>query len=110
MRPKPMIYRMIVQCVRAEIGIIAEYEASTPFPAFKSDDSLELLDCDPRTWDVNFAVHRIGTAQDGRVFSTMLVLVDSPVVENTGCIVMKQSGERVGPSETRFAQDYVTTD
>ena len=83
---------------------MAEYTASTPFPHFSTGDSLELLDCEPRTWDVNFATQRITSGKDGRVFCATLLLADSPVVENTGYIVKKQNGEEVGPSPTRFGR------
>ena len=102
MKPKPITYLLIVQCVRPEIGVIAEYVASTPFPAFQPGGHLELLDCDPTTWDVGDTIHRITTGNDGSVVCATLLLADSPVVENTGFVVKKQSGEKIGPSESRF--------
>ena len=103
-KPKPITYLLIVQCVRTEIGVMAEYVASTPFPSFKKGDLFELLDCDPSTWDAVDTVHRITTGTDGSVFCSTVILADSPVVENTGFIVKKQWGEEVGPSETRFGR------
>ena len=100
MEPKPITYLLIVQCTRPEIGVIAEYVASSPFPTFQGH--LELLECDPTTWDVGDAVHRITTGSEGNVICATLLLADSPVVENRGFVVRKQSGETVGPSETRF--------
>jgi hypothetical protein len=102
MQPKPIKYMLIVQCVRPEIGIMAEYVASTPFPNFQRGGHLELLDCDPTTWDVIDAIHRITVEKNGGVVCATLLLADSPVVENTGFVVQKQSGEEVGPSENRF--------
>lgn len=104
MKPKPIKYLLIVQCVRTEIGVMAEYVASTPFPHFQEGSSLELIDCDPKTWDVRGVIQRITTDKTGGVFCATLLLVDSPVVENTGFVVKKQSGEEVGPSETRFGR------
>lgn len=102
MKPKPITYSLIVQCVRPEIGVVAEYNASTPFPHFSAGVMFDLLDCEPRTWDVTGVVHRITTGNDGDVFCVTILLADSPVVENTGYIVKKQNGEEVGPSPTRF--------
>ena len=102
MKPKPITYLLIVQCTRPEIGVIAEFTASTPFPTFQGH--LELLECYPTTWDVGNAIHRITTGNDGSVICVTLLLADSPVVENRGCIVKKQSGETVGPSATRFGR------
>jgi hypothetical protein len=104
MKPKPITYTLIVQCARPEIGIMAQYIASTPFPHFPDGGSLELLDCDPKTWDVCFSTQRIASGKDGSVFISTLVLADSPVVENSGFVVRKQSGEEVGPSATRFGR------
>ena len=104
MKPKPITYLLIVQCVRPEIGVIAEYTASTPFPHFSAGDMFELLDCEPRTWDVNSAIHRITTSKGGHVVCATILLTDSRVVENTGYIVKKQNGEEVGPSLTRFGR------
>lgn len=104
MKPKPITYLLTVQCVRPEIGVMAEYVASTPFPHFPKDGHLELLDCDPRTWDVIDTFQRITSDKNGSVVCATWLLADSPVVENTGFIVKKQSGEEVGPSETRFGR------
>jgi hypothetical protein len=104
MKPKPITYLLVVQCIRPEIGIMAEYVASTPFPAVQRDGHLELLDCDPTTWDVFDVVQRITTDKKGGIVCATLLLVDSPVVENTGFVVKKQSGEEVGPSKTRFGR------
>ena len=104
MKPKPITYLLIVQCVRPEIGIMAEYIASTPFPNFQEGGDLELLDCDPKTWDVHHATHRITADKNGGVVCATLLLADSPVVENRGFVVKKQSGEEVGPSESRFGR------
>jgi hypothetical protein len=104
MKPKPIKYLLIVQCVRPEIGIMAEYIASTPFPDFKEGDYLQLLDCDPETWTVTSSIHRIATEKNGSVVCVKLLLADSTVVENTGFVVKKQSGEEVGPSESRFGR------
>lgn len=102
--PKPVKYLLIVQCVRPEIGVMAEYAASTPFPTFPKGGHLELLDCDPVTWDVIDTTNRIMTEDGGGIFCATLVLADSPVVENSGFVVRKLSGEEVGPSETRFGR------
>ncbi len=83
---------------------MARYVASTPFPPFQRGQFLELLDCEPRTWDVGASSHRIVAGEDGGVACLTLLLVDSPVVENTGYVVRKQSGEEIGPSETRFGR------
>jgi hypothetical protein len=83
---------------------MAEYVASTPFPNYQKGDFLELLDCDPRTWSVTDKIHRIATEDDGGVVCVTLLLADSPVVENTGFVVKKQSGEEIGPSDTRFGR------
>ncbi len=104
MKPKPISYLLIVQCERPEIGVMAEYAASTPFPHFSSGATLELLDCEPRTWDVRFVTHRIVAGKAGQVVCSTLLLVDSPVVENSGYIVKKQSGDTIGPSATRFGR------
>jgi hypothetical protein len=104
MKPTPLTYSLIVQCVRPEIGVMAEYTASSPFPHFSAGDMFELIDCEPRTWDVTSVLHRITTGNDGHVFCATVLLADSPVVENTGYIVKKQSGEEVGPSPTRFGR------
>jgi len=104
MKPKPITYLLIVQCTRTEIGIMAEYVASTPFPNFQKGGHLELLDCDPTTWDVIDIIHRIATDNKGCVVCSTLLLADSPVVENSGFVVKKQSGEEVGPSESRFGR------
>jgi hypothetical protein len=108
MDPKPITYLMIVQCIRPEIGVMAEFEASTPFPSIQAGGSLELLDCAPRTWDVLSVGNRIVTGSDGSLFCATLILVDSPVVENSGYVVKKRSGEEVGPSETRFGRASIT--
>lgn len=104
MKPKPIHYSLIVQCVRPEIGVLAEYAASTPFPHFSAGDGFELFDCEPRTWDVTDVAHRITKGDDGHVLCVTILLADSPVVENTGYIVRKQNGEEVGPSPTRFGR------
>lgn len=104
MEAKPMTYMLVVQCIRPEIGVIAEYSASTPFASLRTGDNLQLLDCEPRTWDVTDSVHRISSSPDGGVACATILLVDSPVVENTGYVVRKQSGEEVGPSESRFGR------
>lgn len=104
MKPKPITYLLIVQCIRPEIGVMAEYVASTPFPVFHRDGHLELLDCEPTTWDVIDTAQRITEGNDGRVVCATLLLADSPVVENTGFVVRKKSGETVGPSESRFGR------
>jgi hypothetical protein len=104
MKPKPITYLLIVQCVRPEIGVMAEYVASTPFPNFQRDGHIELLECEPRNWDIGDSIHRIAAAKDGSVVCSTLLLVDSPVVENRGFVVKKQSGEEVGPSQTRFGR------
>lgn len=104
MDAKPITYILMIQCTRPEIGVVAEYSASTPFPSFHSGTHLELLDCEPRTWDVGDSIHRIATGNDGGVVCLTLLLVDSPVVENTGYVVRKQSGEEIGPSKTRFGR------
>ena len=83
---------------------MAKYIASTPFPSFTNDGHFELLDCDPSTWDVIDTIHRITIGNDGGVVCSTLLLADSPVVENTGFVVKKQSGEEVGPNETRFGR------
>jgi hypothetical protein len=103
-KPTPIIYSLVVQCVRPEIGVIAEYKASTPFPHFSAGDMFELFDCEPRGWDVNCASRRIISDKDGQVYCTTILLVDSPVVENTGYVVKKQNGDEVGPSPTRFGR------
>ena len=99
---KPITYMLTVQCVRSEIGVVAEYVASTPFPPLPEGGHLELLDCNPRTWDVGSSVHRITVGKDGGVICSTIILADSPVVENRGFVVKKQNGEEVGPSEKRF--------
>jgi hypothetical protein len=104
MKPKPIDYSLIIQCARPEIGVMAEYTASTPFPHFSAGGGLELVDCKPRTWDVTDVAHRITTGDDGQVVCVTILLADSPVVENTGYIVKKQNGEEVGPSPTRFGR------
>ena len=104
MKPKQINYSLIVQCVRTEIGVMAEYTASTPFPHFSTGDQFELLDCEPSTWRVTDVVNRITTGDDGHVFCATILLADSSVVENTGCIVKKQNGYEVGPSPTRFGR------
>jgi hypothetical protein len=83
---------------------MAEYAASTPFPHFPDGGNLELLDCDPKTWDVIHSTQRIAAGKDGGVVCSTLLLADSPVVENSGFVVRKQSGEEVGPSKTRFGR------
>ena len=83
---------------------MAEYVASTPFPNFQSGCHLELLDCDPTTWDVIDVIHRLTVEKNGGVVCATLLLADSIVVENTGFVVKKQSGEEVGPSENRFGR------
>jgi hypothetical protein len=103
-KSKPITYLLVVRCVRPEVGVMAEYTASTPFPHFSSGDTFELLDCEPNTWDVNAAVHRIAKDKDGHVICSTILLADSPVVENTGYIVKKQNGEEVGPSPARFGR------
>jgi|GEM_PF-6020615 hypothetical protein len=102
--PKPMTYLLTVQCARPEIGMMAEYHASTPFPSLRKGDFLELIDCEPKIWDVIDVTHRLVKAADGSVICGTWVLADSPVVENTGYVVKKQSGEEVGPSSTRFGR------
>jgi hypothetical protein len=104
MKPKSITYVLIVQCVRPEIGVMAEYTASTPFPAFSKGTRFELLDCEPRTWDATDVIHRIFKEKGGRVVCATILLADSSVVENTGYIVKKQNGEEVGPSPTRFGR------
>ena len=83
---------------------MAEFVASTPFPVFQRGSHLELLDCDPTTWDVIDSTHRITTKKNGCVVCATLLLTDSPVVENTGFVVKKQSGEEIGPSKSRFGR------
>jgi hypothetical protein len=104
MKSKPITYLLIVQCVRREIGVMAQYTASTPFPHFSGGDMFELLDCEPSTWDVKSVIHRITTGKDGHVFCATVLIADSGVVENTGYIVRKQNGEEVGPSPNRFGR------
>ena len=104
MELKPISYLLIAQCVRPEIGVVAEYAASTPFPNFQKGDHLELLDCSPKTWDVGDSIYRITTSNDGGVVCSTLLLIDSPVVENLGFVVQKQSGEEVDPSKNRFGR------
>lgn len=104
MKAKPITYHLMIQCVRSEIGVMAEYVATTPFPPYTRGDSLELLDCEPRTWDVCYAMHRITADEKGNVFCSTVVMADSSVVENTGYVVVKQNGETVGPSSTRFGR------
>ncbi len=103
-KPKPILYSLVVQCVRPEIGVVAEYTASSPFPHYPKGSFLELYDCEPRTWDVHDSVQRIYTGRAGQIHCLTLILADSPVVENTGYIVLKQNGEEVGPSPTRFGR------
>jgi hypothetical protein len=102
MKPKPITYLLFIQCIRPEIGIMAEYIASTPFPTFPDGGFLELLDCDPNTWDVIHTTQRITADKKGGVVCATLVLADSPVIENRGFVVRKQSGEEIGPNENRF--------
>ena len=73
MKPKPITYMLIVQCRRPEIGIMAKYLAATPFPVLESGGNLELLDCEPTTWDVDDCVHRITTDKDGGVVCATLL-------------------------------------
>ncbi len=94
--PKPITYLLIVQCTRPGVGVVAEYVASTPFPHFQEGGNLELLDCNPRTWDVGSSVHRIAVGKDGGVVCSTILLADSPVIENRGFVVKKLSGEEVG--------------
>jgi hypothetical protein len=103
-KAKPITYLLIIQCVRPEIGVMAEYTASTPFPHFSAGDMFELLDCEPRNWDVDGAIQRIAESKDGHVICATVLVADSPVVENTGYIVRKQNGEEIGPSPTRFGR------
>lgn len=112
MNAKPITYKLLIQCARPEIGVMAEYSASSPFPTFRNGDHLELLDCEPRTWDVGDSIYRIASSEDGGVVCLTVILVDSSVVENTGYVVRKQSGEEVGPSKTRFGRirDWDTAD
>ncbi len=102
MDAKPMLYALIVQCRRSEIGVIASYEASTPFPSFSRDSTITLLDCDPTVWDIGHVDYRIVEGEGGTVVCLTYLLVDSPVVTNRGFVMKKKSGETVGPSETRF--------
>ena len=104
MEIKPINYTLIIQCVHQEIGVVAEYTASTPFPNFLAGDSFELLDCEPNTWDIVSIYQRIVKSEKGQVCCATILLVNSPVVENTGYIVRKQNGEEVGPSPTRFGR------
>ena len=104
MDAKPITYILMIQCTRPEIGVMAEYTASSPFPAFQRGDHMQLLDCEPQTWDVGDSIHRIATREDGSLVCLTVLLADSPVVENTGYVVRKQSGEEVGPSPTRFGR------
>jgi len=101
---KPITYILIVQCTRSEIGVMAEYHASTPFPDFRPGDSFELLDCEPCTWDVTCLHRRLVRGTDNSVFCTTILIADSPVIENRGYIVKKQNGEQIGPSPTRFGR------
>ncbi len=102
--PQPIAYTLIVQCVRTEIGVVAEYHATTPFPNFQKGGHLALLDCYPTTWDITDKVERIACGSDGAIVCSTLILVDSGVVENRGTVVKKSWGEEVGPSETRFGR------
>lgn len=86
MKPKPLTYLLMVQCIRPEIGMMAKYVASTPFPVFEKGGHLELSDCDPTTWDVIGTIQRISTGNDGKVVCATLLLTESPVVENTGFV------------------------
>ena len=104
MNARPITYTLIVQCIRKEIGIIAKYTASTPFVDFHQGSNLELFDCEPRNWDVHDLVQRIAKNEDGNIVCITHLVVDSPVVENAGYIVKKQSGEEIGPSKTRFGR------
>ena len=104
MKPKPLLYKLTILCVRPEIGVMADYEAATPFPNFQRGGHLDLLDCVPNTWGITDSVQQITKVKDGTVICTTLLLVDSPVVENRGFVVKKQSGEEVGPSDTRFGR------
>ena len=76
---RAIIYRLIVQCVRKHVGVIAEYTASSPFPSIGKN--LELLNCDPQMWDVHDQVTRILLDSDG-IHCVTLLLVDSPVLDN----------------------------
>jgi hypothetical protein len=77
---KAIIYKLIVQCVREHGGgVIAEYTANSPFPPIGKN--LELLNCDPQTWDVHDQVTRILLDSEG-IHCVTLLLVDSPVLDN----------------------------
>ena len=104
MKLKPITYSLIIQCVRPEIGVVAEYKASTPFPPFPAGAMFELYDCEPHTWNAHDSVHRIVEGKDGSINCATVLLADSPVIENTGYIVKKKNGDEVGPSPTRFGR------
>jgi hypothetical protein len=102
--PQPISYMLLIQCVREEIGMLAEYHATTPFPSFQKGGSLTLADCYPTIWDITDRTDRIASSPDGAITCCTFLLVDSGVVENRGTIVKKSWGEEVGPSETRFGR------
>ena len=80
--PLPIFYSLIIQCVRPHIGVVAEFSSGTPFPPLIHGGHLELLDCDPVTWDIFDSTTRI-LKERTAIFITTLVLVDSPVLDNS---------------------------
>lgn len=78
--PLTVVYQLMIQCVRPHIGVIASYTATNPFPPV--GEHLELLDCDPTTWDVHDTITRIFRDGDA-LFCLTLLLVDSPVLDNS---------------------------
>jgi hypothetical protein len=76
--PKPIQYELLVQCSRSEVGVIAHYKATTPFPTLHK--TLELLDCDPSCWDVHYWMTRIvSDEQEITILTLVLVIFPFPV-------------------------------
>lgn len=92
----PIEYLFLVQCARTEVGLIAQFRGTSPFPEVQKGEFLELLNCDPRLWDVHYKSTRVLQEGDKITIAT-LVMVDSPVLDNSDRRDLPDRGvEKVG--------------
>lgn len=75
-------YTLIVQCMRAWVGVVAEFTANTPFPHFAEDAFLELPDCNPTIWRVKSHHTRIGYDERQNLNCVTIVIVDSHMLDD----------------------------
>ena len=78
---KPIIYRVVFECIRPDTGVVAEYESRSPLPDIEIGESLELVACTPRIWEVTSKRKRFYETPDEIHWETV-VAVDSSAFDN----------------------------